>query len=106
MQPSLGTVYRQLVVDEVLPLSTPLKLKNGREISELPVPSGTKMLVSIEAYNRHPDIWGPDAGEFNPRRWLDANGKLGMKGYSDTFVLLSSSGRCIELISPFYPPTA
>ena len=86
MQPSLGTVYRQSAVDEVIPLSTPLKLKDGRSASELPVPKGTKLFVSIEAYNRHPDVSGPDAGEFNPRRWLDADGKLGMNGYSDTWV--------------------
>ena len=84
VQPSLGTVYRQVAVDECLPLSKPLKLRDGREISELPVPKGTKMLVSIESYNKHYDVWGADADVFRPRRWLDANGKLGMKGYSDT----------------------
>ncbi|KAJ2933313.1 hypothetical protein H1R20_g3782, partial [Candolleomyces eurysporus] len=83
MQPSLGTVYRQLACDEVIPLSTPIKTSDGRSLHELPVPKNTKFLVSIESYNRHPDIWGADAGEFNPKRWLDANGKLGMNGYSD-----------------------
>lgn len=83
-QPSLGTVYRQAAVDEVLPLSTPITLNDGRRVSELAVQKGTKMLVSIESYNKHRDLWGADANEFNPRRWLDAEGKLGMNGYSDT----------------------
>ncbi|KAE8150739.1 cytochrome P450 [Aspergillus avenaceus] len=34
------------------------------------VPASTKVQLSIVAFNRHPQNWGPDAGEFNPWRWL------------------------------------
>lgn len=95
MQPSLGTVYRQAAVDELIPLSTPLKLKDGRTITDLPVPKGTKLLVSIDAYNRHPDVWGADSGEFNPRRWLGADGKVGTSGYNDAMTFGHGARRCL-----------
>ncbi|KAI9435080.1 cytochrome P450 [Lactarius indigo] len=40
------------------------------------IPKGTVMMVNIWGCNRDPEIYGPDAGEFNPGRFLDANGDL------------------------------
>ncbi|KAI1632883.1 cytochrome P450 [Biscogniauxia mediterranea] len=36
-----------------------------------PVPSGTHVLIPIWLVNRSPDVWGPDAQEFKPERWIE-----------------------------------
>lgn len=34
------------------------------------IPKGTAMLINLYAVNRNPEIWGSDAAEFNPKRFL------------------------------------
>lgn len=54
----------------MLPLSNPIKGEDGREITEVFVPNNTTLTIGIMASNRNPELWGPDAGEFKPDRWL------------------------------------
>ncbi|KAI0716340.1 cytochrome P450 [Earliella scabrosa] len=56
--------------DTVLPLSTPIVGTDGQPITELIVPAGTMVWVNIFGLNRDKDIWGPDADEWKPERWL------------------------------------
>jgi cytochrome P450 len=44
---------------------------DGKEIHEVFVPSNTNVVVGIMAANRNTDIWGPDAYEWKPSRWLE-----------------------------------
>lgn len=39
-------------------------------MSEIHVPEGTTVWVSIAGANRCRDIWGKDAAEWRPERWL------------------------------------
>lgn len=39
-------------------------------ITEIEVPKGTIVLLGVRACNRNKDIWGPDALEWKPERWL------------------------------------
>ncbi|KIY71128.1 cytochrome P450 [Cylindrobasidium torrendii FP15055 ss-10] len=76
LHPALYHNYRRPVSDDVLPLSTPIRTTDGKLIQELPIPKGTKIFASIAGYNRNKGIWGQDADEFNPNRWLvDRNTK-------------------------------
>lgn len=50
--PALYQNYRQAAEDDVLPLSKPIKTLDGKYISELPIPKGMKVILSIAAYNR------------------------------------------------------
>jgi cytochrome P450 len=54
----------------VLPLSTPIKGLDGREMQEIVVPNNTNIIVSIISSNRDPTLWGPDSYEWKPERWL------------------------------------
>lgn len=56
--------------DIIMPLSKPLRGLNGEEINEILVPNNTNLFISIIEANRNPDIWGPDALEWIPERWL------------------------------------
>jgi hypothetical protein len=56
--------------DVVLPLSSPIHDVNGREIYELTVPENTNVFLHIWNLNRDPSIWGDDAAEWKPERWL------------------------------------
>ncbi len=35
-----------------------------------PVPKGTRVILPVAAVNRAEQLWGPDAANFNPDRWL------------------------------------
>lgn len=56
--------------DTVLPLTTPIKGSDGKEIREVPLRKGTKIIIGIMASNINPKLWGPDANEWKPERWL------------------------------------
>ena len=56
--------------DVVLPLSTPIHGADGRTIHEIFVPDDTNVFLHIYNLNRDPLIWGDDATEWKPERWL------------------------------------
>lgn len=67
--PPVASTARQLTADHVVRLSAPVTLKSGEVVTSLPLRKGEMLAVSTIAVNRDRDIWGADAGEFNPRRF-------------------------------------
>lgn len=61
---------RRAAQDTVLPLSEPLRCTDGTYVSEIAVPKGTHIVIAIQACNQNRDIWGEDAREWKPERWL------------------------------------
>ncbi|KAH7927052.1 cytochrome P450 [Leucogyrophana mollusca] len=57
--------------DDVIPLAQPVVLKTGKVASEIHINKGQAITVSVVGYNRVPSVWGDDAHEWNPRRFLD-----------------------------------
>ncbi len=53
-----------------MPLSIPIRGVDGKLIHEIPVPKGTEVMVGIRESNRNKAIWGEDALEWKPERWL------------------------------------
>ncbi|PPR05971.1 hypothetical protein CVT24_004635 [Panaeolus cyanescens] len=70
MYPPLIVAMRSVQQDTVLPLSKPVKTKNGKPLSELPLSKGTDVLVPLINCNCDRSLWGPDAEEWKPERWL------------------------------------
>ncbi|KAH9929191.1 cytochrome P450 [Fomitopsis serialis] len=64
-------LIRKTRQDIVMPLSTPIRGVDGTLINEIPVPEGTIVHIGILASNRNPALWGPDAAEWKPERWLN-----------------------------------
>jgi cytochrome P450 len=67
--------YLNAVCNEVLRFIPPVPLI--RRVATIPttilghaIPPGTQVLLCPYAINRSPELWGPDAGEFKPERWI------------------------------------
>ncbi|EIM79589.1 cytochrome P450 [Stereum hirsutum FP-91666 SS1] len=56
--------------DAMLPLSTPIRANDGSTINEILIPKNSTVFVAIQTLNTDPLIWGPDATEWKPERWL------------------------------------
>lgn len=84
-----GCHYLHAVCTEVLRLYPPvsLTLRNAAcdtSIEGQFVPKGTTVILAPWAINVSSQLWGPDALEFKPERWLDADGKANNKGSADS----------------------
>ncbi|KAJ7640114.1 cytochrome P450 [Mycena rosella] len=69
--PVHGTV-RVATTDDLIPVSHPVVLRNGKTIHEdehIRIRKGTFVHIPLEGINLAEDIWGSDAREFNPDRW-------------------------------------
>ncbi|KIK57098.1 hypothetical protein GYMLUDRAFT_773818 [Collybiopsis luxurians FD-317 M1] len=63
-------VIRTARQDAIIPLSGPLSGLNGTAMHAITVPKGTHVIVSILNSNKDPNLWGKDANEWKPERWL------------------------------------
>lgn len=64
-------------------------------MDSISVPKGTVVFVPIQAANINPEVWGPDAHEWRPERWLKPLPKSVAAAktpgvYSNMYVRLSS----------------
>jgi cytochrome P450 len=58
----------------VIPLYTPITLPNGEVTDKLVIAKGTTVGVHEQVLNRSRALWGDDAWEFKPERWLKPEG--------------------------------
>ena len=49
-------------------------------VNSIHVPKGTPVVVPIQAIGCSKEIWGPDAKEFKPERWLDETEEMRVGG--------------------------
>ncbi|KAJ4486950.1 cytochrome P450 [Lentinula lateritia] len=64
------SMSRYTLQDTVVPLSKPITGVDGIKIREISVPRGTNVVISLYNANRNEELWGPDANEWKPERWL------------------------------------
>ncbi|PPR01290.1 hypothetical protein CVT24_006365 [Panaeolus cyanescens] len=80
-------VWRQAQKDVLVPLQYPIiDTKTGKEIREIMIHEGTTVYVGISALNRSKALWGPDAAEFKPQRWM------GHQAYESTLDQIKTPG--------------
>lgn len=70
-----GLAYLNAVVNEVLRLYPSVShrwriCKSATTLLGRPICKGTWIVFSIYSMNRDPKLWGPDADEFRPERWM------------------------------------
>ncbi|KAI0333104.1 cytochrome P450 [Cubamyces sp. BRFM 1775] len=68
--PSLRGLFRTVRKDTMLPLSAPIRGLDGSLIDAVPVTKGMFVVTDIEASNCNKELWGEDAYEWKPERWL------------------------------------
>ncbi|KAJ7650920.1 cytochrome P450 [Roridomyces roridus] len=71
--PAVPITERIATEDAVLPLAEAVVTSDGQRLSQLPVKKGQAIMIAIASYHRLEALWGEDAHEFNPSRWLDGN---------------------------------
>ncbi|KAJ7182589.1 cytochrome P450 [Mycena crocata] len=84
--------------DSVLPLSEPIITSSGKMVTEIPVKKGQHMVIAIASYHRLTSVWGEDAAQFNPYRWLNGNtvaSGASIGPYSNLLSFLGGSRTCI-----------
>ncbi|KAI0056907.1 cytochrome P450 [Artomyces pyxidatus] len=99
LYPPVCVVARLCRKDISVPLSQPVQTTDG-PITSLFVPNGATVFINIVGVNRDHGIWGDDADEWKPERWLaplpgtvaDAH----IPGvYSNTLTFLGGGRSCI-----------
>ncbi|KIP02197.1 hypothetical protein PHLGIDRAFT_122687 [Phlebiopsis gigantea 11061_1 CR5-6] len=100
LYPPVQALSRETREDIVMPLSEPIQGVNGESISEIPVPKETTIFIGVRASNRNKALWGEDADEFKPERWLSplpkAVGEAHIPGvYANLMTFLGGGRSCI-----------
>ncbi|KAG8830070.1 hypothetical protein FRC17_005491 [Serendipita sp. 399] len=71
LSPSVHSTIRVAMVDDEIPLSEAIVMRDGRVEKTLKVTKGQWIHIPLEAVNIDKTIWGEDAWEFKPDRWQD-----------------------------------
>jgi len=71
LHPIIWMLGRVASRDDVIPLAFPITTKSGERVSSIPVKKGTIIDIAIHVYHRLPQVWGEDADEWKPERFLD-----------------------------------
>ncbi|TFK91896.1 cytochrome P450 [Polyporus arcularius HHB13444] len=70
LYPPASLVSKSPRQDTVLPLCNPIRGADGQDIHQIHIPKGTNVIIGVQAMNRAKELWGEDADEFKPERWL------------------------------------
>ncbi|KAG1750208.1 cytochrome P450 [Suillus lakei] len=77
LYPPAPQITRLAAADDVIPLSEPVRTESGEMTDSISVAKGTLITIPGAAINRSSAIWGPEAKEFKPDRWLAEDGISG-----------------------------
>ncbi|KAH8115692.1 cytochrome P450 [Phellopilus nigrolimitatus] len=84
VHPPIPQTGRVAACDDVIPLSSPVTTSSGETIDDMFIARGASLIVPIRCVNRSEAIWGPDAKDFKPERWLDGEAGLTAKAKETT----------------------
>lgn len=81
LESPVTATIRHAARDDIIPLSTPIPSASdpSRTISHLRVTKGQDLFIPIRAVNASKRIFGPDAEEFRPERWIESDAGTGWK---------------------------
>lgn len=70
LHPIISQLVRTAAQDDIIPVAKSVTGESGNLITELHIKKGQNITASVCGYNRLPIIWGEDAEEWNPTRFL------------------------------------
>ncbi|GAA5844473.1 hypothetical protein JCM9279_006317 [Rhodotorula babjevae] len=81
LEPPVTSTIRQAAHDDFIPLSNPIPSTSDPRltISSIPVKKGQFIFVPIRAVGLSTDVFGDDAHEFRPERWVESDEGTGKK---------------------------
>jgi cytochrome P450 len=71
-------VHRAAVKNDVIPLARPFVDRDGFLRESIAINKGDAVYISISTVDRLVELWGPDAKEWKPERWLSEQGRNGV----------------------------
>ncbi|EIW83459.1 cytochrome P450 [Coniophora puteana RWD-64-598 SS2] len=74
LHPSLPDGIRVAKKDDIIPLRKPVTTASGKLTDRIAITKGTTVFIPIKAVNQSRDVWGPDARQFKPERWITDHG--------------------------------
>lgn len=74
IHPAAPRTERIALEDDVIPLSQPLTTVDGKTVSSIAIKAGQVFHIPSAVQNIDPFVWGKDAEEFKPDRWLLPSG--------------------------------
>jgi len=100
LYPPVPTLQRTTREATVLPLSSPIRTLSNQMVTQLPIPKGTRIAISIMGCNHNPKVWGEDSYEWKPERWLqpmrDEVAQAKIPGvYSNLMTFIGGGRACI-----------
>ncbi|KAJ6586597.1 hypothetical protein B0H10DRAFT_1832604, partial [Mycena sp. CBHHK59/15] len=83
--------------DTVLPLSHAITTASGERISEIPIRQGQIIMMAHASFVSTISLWGSDAGEFKPSRWMDGTTYKGdaLGPYANLLSFLGGPRTCL-----------
>ncbi|KAI0754104.1 cytochrome P450 [Daedaleopsis nitida] len=96
----INMINRQAMRDTVLPLAEPIRGLDGTVLHEIPVPKGTVFFCNLRLCNTNEALWGEDAQEWKPERWLKPLPRTVEEAnipgiYANLVTFISGSNSCI-----------
>jgi len=73
LHPPVEALQRTADKDDIVPLSSPIKTSSGKMVDSIFVQKGTTVITPFVHMNRSEALWGPNAKQFVPERWLEEN---------------------------------
>lgn len=96
------SLFRRTTAASV-PLQFPVRSVSGEEINTISVAKHQTITISILNANHNQAVWGEDASEWKPERWLNST-QAGVKdgvrytgAYSSMMTFLAGNRSCIGL---------
>ncbi|CCL99580.1 uncharacterized protein FIBRA_01598 [Fibroporia radiculosa] len=74
LHPASPQTERVALKDDVIPLSKPVRTTTGKTISSLRVRAGQVFHIPFTTMHVNTAVWGPDAADFHPERWIVPGG--------------------------------
>ena len=89
----------QVNVEDTLPLTQPVRTASGEDVTSIFVAKGQVVRIPVIAINMSEELWGNDAGTFDPKRWLVNEGggcrSAEIQGYKHLLTFANGPRMCL-----------
>ncbi|TDL23923.1 cytochrome P450 [Rickenella mellea] len=99
VNPPAVMTERVAMKDDVLPLTTPIRTKDGKVLTSFRVKKGQVFHIPFLTLQTNAHVWGADAAEFKPERWLTPGAVPSLnelpRGWSSLLAFCDGPRNCI-----------